>query len=58
MAEQNSQLNHPRRLAWPDPWSGGVDRLSPDREHLAALMATVLPRYLGNTLVLMAGVGC
>ena len=61
------------RRGWPDPWSVGAVFIAavvvapmlsvlwiafhPTENIWPHLMATVLPRYLGNTLILMAGVG-
>ena len=70
MAERNRQLN--RRLTRPDAWSLGalaiaavvlapvvavaVLALAPAENIWPHLMATVLPRYLATTLILMASV--
>jgi iron(III) transport system permease protein len=73
MAERLSQLHLPRRLRLPDLWSAGavviaalvlVPILSvlwlafhPTQNIWPHLIATTLPRYLSNTLVLMLSVG-
>lgn len=70
MAEKNPQLP---RFAWPDLWSLGALVIGvivvapvlaviwlafhPTENIWPHLMATVLPRYLANTLILAAGVG-
>ncbi|MEX5728458.1 iron(III) transport system permease protein [Rhodovulum iodosum] len=70
MVEQNTRL--PARRLWPDPWSVGAVliaaavlmpiasvlwlALNPAENVWPHLLNTTLPRYLGNTGVLMAGV--
>ena len=72
MAKQNTQEQR-RQWAWPDPWSVMAFIIAavvvapmfavlwlathPTENIWPHLMATVLPRYLQNTLLLMAGVG-
>jgi iron(III) transport system permease protein len=73
MTDQNTQHPPLLRLRWPDPWSVGSILIAavvlapiisviwlafhPVENIWPHLSATVLPRYLGNTLVLMLGVG-
>lgn len=70
MSDGNTQA---RLLRWPDLWSAGAlaiaglvlvpilaviwMAMNPSENIWPHLMATVLPRYLGNTLILMTGVG-
>ena len=70
MTQRNRQL--PRKVALPDAWSAGalaiaavvlapvaavlVIALTPAENIWPHLLATVLPRYLGTTLILMAAV--
>ncbi len=73
MSEQTSQLFPATRSRWPSPWTVGAIliacivvapiiavlwfALAPTENIWPHLVATVLPRYLHNTLILMAGVG-
>ena len=70
MSDGNTQA---RLLRWPDLWSAGAlaiaglvlvpilaviwMAMNPSENIWPHLMATVLPRYLANTLILMTGVG-
>ena len=70
MSDGNAQA---RLLRWPDLWSAGAlaiaglvlvpilavvwMAMNPSENIWPHLMATVLPRYLANTLILMTGVG-
>ena len=71
MADENTQLSVPG-IGWPSPWSVGATVIAvlvlmpilsviwiaahPVDNIWPHLMATTLPRYLGNTLVVMASV--
>jgi iron(III) transport system permease protein len=73
MTDQNTQHPAKLRLRWPDPWSVGAVLIAaivlapvlsviwiafhPVENIWPHLSSTVLPRYLGNTVVLMLGVG-
>lgn len=73
MAEQNAQISAPRRRLHVDPWSAGAVVIAalvmlpilsvawiafhPEENIWPHLLATTLPRYLGNTLILALSVG-
>jgi len=73
MAEQNTQVNRARRIAVLDRWSLGALAiallvalpicaigwlaLGPSQGIWAHLWATVLPRYVANTLIIVLGTG-
>lgn len=73
MSESSTQITGPKRRLLPDPWSVGAVAIAalvllpilsvlwiafhPTDNAWPHLMATVLPRYLGNTVLLMLATG-